>query len=332
MDYKGLVCPVCQKSFEKGDDIVVCPICGTPHHRECYEETGHCINLNRHREKYDYKRELEVNADSDDSITCINCKSKNPADSRFCNSCGKPLNYTAYHKESSSENNNQKNSENGFDGTFVFDPLGGVKSDEDLGDGVTAGEVAKFTKTSTSFYVPQFKRIKEGRKARFSFVGLIFGGGWMLYRKMYKTGIIFTVIMALLTLCNLYISVCHENAVNEINEKYNAVLAGMYSSFGFSAYSALGDFFTSLTTEQLVVCLVSTGISLLMIAIRILCAVLGNRMYYRHTIKSIKKIKTETTDPNDIDKNIAIKGGVNIPLALSLMVSYYIIVYLPMFL
>lgn len=330
MDYKGHVCPVCQKPFDKGDDIVVCPVCGTPYHRECYDKTGHCINLNRHRENYDYKRELEVNAPIDDSITCIYCKSKNPAESRFCNSCGKPLNFTTYTNESSSENN-KNNSQQGFDGAYVFDPLGGVKSDEDLGEGVTAGEVAKFTKTSTSFYVPQFKRIKEGRKARFSFVGLIFGGGWMLYRKMYKSGIIFTVIMALLTLGNLYISVCHEAAVNAVSEKYNALLANMYSSFGFGAYSALADFFTSLTTEQLIICLVSTGISLLMIAVRILCAVLSNKIYYNHTIKSIKKIKNETKAPEDIDKNMALKGGVNVPLALSLMVSYYIIVYLPMF-
>ena len=31
--YNNCVCPVCKKQFEDGDDIVVCPECGTPHHR-----------------------------------------------------------------------------------------------------------------------------------------------------------------------------------------------------------------------------------------------------------------------------------------------------------
>ena len=322
MDYKGLLCPVCYKPFEKGEDIVVCPVCGTPHHRNCYEETGHCINLNRHRENYDFKRELEVNSDINDSLECDYCKSKNPPDSRFCNSCGKPLSSSVYTNNATDQSGNKSNnSQNGFDGTFIIDPLGGVK----------AGEAAKFTKTSTGFYIPQFKRIKDGRKPRFSFVGFIFGGGWMLYRKMYKPGIFFTVMMALLTLGNLYISVCHESAVNAVSEKYSEILSGMYSTFGFSAYSALADFFASLTTEQLIVCIVSTAISVLMILIRVLCAVLGNKLYYKHTIKSIKTIKDSTSETKDKDKEIATKGGVNVPLALSLMVSYYIIVYLPMF-
>ncbi len=331
MDYKGHLCPVCHKAFEKGDDIVVCPICGTPHHRDCYESTGHCINLNRHRENYDYKREFEVNAPADENTTCFYCKSKNPLNSKYCNACGKPLAQAPYDGTKSDDKSHSENQRPEFDGAFIIDPLGGVKSDEILGEDVTAGEAAKFTKTSTTYYIPQFKRIKEGRKSRFSFVGFIFGGGWMLYRKMYKSGIFFTAVMALLTLGSLYISVCHEGAVSAINEKYNEVISTMYESIGIGAYSALWDFFTSLTTEQLIVCISSTVISILMIAVRVLCAVLGNKMYYKHTIKTIKSIKKSTSEPKDIDKSISAKGGVNVPLALSLMVSYYIIVYLPKF-
>lgn len=332
MDYKGHVCPVCNKPFEKGDDVVVCPDCGTPHHRDCYEEKGHCINLNRHRENYDYKRECEVNNVENEEIICSACGAKNPADSRFCNACGKPLTSqqdTTYTAPPQSENT--ANPQGGFGGAFVLDPLGGVKADEDLGEGVKAGEAAKFIKASTPYYIPQFKQLKEKGRTRFSFVGFIFGGGWMLYRKMYKLGAVITGLLLLLTLGDLYIKVFHSSAVTVVNELYNEMLTNMRANYGLNIYSALGDFFASLNTEQLTICIVSTVMSLLMILIRVICGIFGNRWYYKHTIKTVSKIKTTSASEQEVDTTLNTKGGVNVPLAISLIASYYILIYLPMF-
>lgn len=40
--FEGKICPVCSGRFNDGDDIVVCPVCGTAHHRECYFKMGEC--------------------------------------------------------------------------------------------------------------------------------------------------------------------------------------------------------------------------------------------------------------------------------------------------
>ena len=40
--YENLCCPVCYAKFFEEDDIVVCPVCGAPHHRDCYKHEGHC--------------------------------------------------------------------------------------------------------------------------------------------------------------------------------------------------------------------------------------------------------------------------------------------------
>ena len=48
IDYTGMPCPVCGKRFVKGDDIVVCPRCGAPYHRACFEEKGDCIFQDLH--------------------------------------------------------------------------------------------------------------------------------------------------------------------------------------------------------------------------------------------------------------------------------------------
>lgn len=334
MDYKGQVCPVCNKTFEKDDDIVVCPVCGTPQHRECYDSLGHCVNLNRHRENYDYQREQEVNRVEEEELICNFCSAVNPANSKFCNSCGKPLNINPNAYTQTQQNGNNQNAQNPqppFGTTFVMDPLGGVKADEDLGEGVKAGEAAKFVKATTPYYIPQFKQIKERNRARFSFVGFIFGGGWMLYRKMYKLGAVFTAILALLTLGDLYISIYHESAVSGIQTLYNEMLSNMAKGYGFNMYSALADFFTSLTTEQIIICLASTAISVLMIAIRVICGLFANRWYYKHTIKTVSKIKNSSANEQELNEKLSTRGGVNVPLAISLIASYYILIYLPMF-
>ena len=48
MNYTGVQCPVCFEVFDDSSDVVVCPECGTPHHRECYEKNGGCVNAAKH--------------------------------------------------------------------------------------------------------------------------------------------------------------------------------------------------------------------------------------------------------------------------------------------
>ena len=45
-------CPVCNNTFNPDDDIVVCPECGTPHHRDCYKENKNCANFHKHSEDF----------------------------------------------------------------------------------------------------------------------------------------------------------------------------------------------------------------------------------------------------------------------------------------
>ena len=330
MDYKGHVCPVCNKAFEQGDDVVVCPICGTPHHRECYEELGHCVNLNRHRENYDYRRECEVNSVEPEEITCAFCGAKNPKESNFCNYCGRTLGIN-------NANTNTQNPEKtdtpqgGFGGSFFMDPLGGVKADEDLGQNVKASEAAKFVKTSTPYFIPQFKQLKERGKTRFSFVGFIFGGGWLLYRKMNTLGIIISLFMALLLFGDLFTAVYYGEAIKAIDVAYNEMTNELLRNYTMNFYGALGDFFKSLTSEQIANCIFRTGISILNILIRVICGIFGNRWYYKHTIKNISKIKSNSTSQQEVDTKLNTKGGVNVPIAISLIACYYIILYLPMF-
>ena len=58
--YENQKCPVCGVAFKSGDDIVTCPECGTPHHRQCYEKIGKCANASLHSTGFVYKRAQDL--------------------------------------------------------------------------------------------------------------------------------------------------------------------------------------------------------------------------------------------------------------------------------
>ena len=104
MDYRGQHCPICGKEFCDGDDIVVCPECGTPYHRECYKTAGHCVNEERHGESFEWKPETapykeektpnvgqNANDDGHKVVFCPVCGRENPAEEPNCLNCGARL-------------------------------------------------------------------------------------------------------------------------------------------------------------------------------------------------------------------------------------------------
>ena len=71
MDFYKYKCPVCEEQFKKGDDIVVCPECGTPHHRECYENIGHCFNKDKHSEDFVFEAKDTTETNESDTLSLL---------------------------------------------------------------------------------------------------------------------------------------------------------------------------------------------------------------------------------------------------------------------
>ena len=71
-DYKGNTCPVCKQKFKEADDIVVCPDCGTPYHRECWKKVGVCVHQADHAAGFEWTPD-NVISDRPDDIVCPNC-------------------------------------------------------------------------------------------------------------------------------------------------------------------------------------------------------------------------------------------------------------------
>lgn len=48
MDYTNEKCASCGVKFSEGDDVVVCPECGSPYHRSCFMSAGRCAHEAQH--------------------------------------------------------------------------------------------------------------------------------------------------------------------------------------------------------------------------------------------------------------------------------------------
>ena len=78
MDYKGCKCASCHKVLKEGDDIVICPECGAPYHRECYAAEGRCVFSAKHGKDFEYvppEAKPDVNANGP---ICPVCHAQNP--------------------------------------------------------------------------------------------------------------------------------------------------------------------------------------------------------------------------------------------------------------
>lgn len=174
MDLKSgeLSCVRCKAYLFNEDDVVYCPVCGAPHHRECYNALGHCALEELHGTEKEYSK--------------IKTEEKKQ---EFEEKKQEPKLDTSFY---------------GRMGAFSeFDFLGGVPADYDLGDGVTADEAKNFVVANTHRYIPKFAVLNQKNRISWNWIAFLFPAGWMFSRKMYKGGSI-TALLTIAANCLSY--------------------------------------------------------------------------------------------------------------------------------
>lgn len=333
MEFTQYTCPVCNKAFQDGDDVVVCPECGAPHHRECYEAENHCFYEDRHSEDFSFEelRSKEDAQPSDDdtdgnaTVVCPVCRHENEKTNFYCSRCGYPLN--ARDRNNGAQNasqqtqqqpNQQQNAQNippfmfGAAGIPNFDPLAGLDSEEEIAEGIKVGEMAKFVGKNTQYFLTVFKRITTYDRSKYNFSAFLLSGIYFLYRKMIGVGILFTMTMIGITVLTAYIQMSPD-WMNAYRDLYSSVLSGNYSLL-------YGD--SSLTMKMLYVSLPSF-LSGLRYLIMFLSGFFANRWYYRHSVKKIRQIKSQSE--GDKNEKLSASGGVNLAPALSFGITLLVI-------
>lgn len=321
MEFNSIKCPVCGIEFNENDDIVVCPECGAPHHRECYEKENKCFYNDEHKNGFNFDGNTPNNnskTEAEASVICPRCKGENPKGAFYCSKCGMPLgvNNSQGGARYTAGNVNFQN---------IFDPMAGVNPEEDMGENVTAGEISKFVQNNTPYFIRVFNNIKTFSKGRFNFCAFLFSGGYLLYRKMYKIGAVITSVMLLLWTAELYIHYC-----TPAGQKMIELMNNYYESAASSA-TAMNELYNGIlsldTINQFILGLMYLC-AVAQLVIRIIIGIMANRIYFKHCKEKISEIKQNNPNPQ---AEIQAKGGVNTAIAVSLLIVYFTIEFIPFF-
>lgn len=312
MFYEGLRCPVCGKPFTANDDIVVCPTCGLPHHRACWQQEGHCHLDSLHGTPQQWKREDEQTApddiptdEEDTEQVCPGCGAHNPEYAEFCKSRGRPLGEKDWHSCGTGNGGAPCNEYKPF-----YAPVNPsyAYSEDELIDGDRATELAAFVGSRTDYYIPRFRQLAQGRGGGFNWAALLLGPYWMLYRRMFAGGIALLVLQVI----QLIIS--------------NVAFARMSITSNADLYALLqrlseGE---SLSRVQML-CLASVWlISFIILAARIVVGVMGNRLYRIHCANGIRRAKHKAPDISVGE--LAFLGGTSVAIAIIGYIAQYFLV------
>lgn len=286
-------CAVCQAYLFEDDDTVYCPECGAPHHRECYNSVGHCGLEQFHGTDSQYKRSETQNQEVTTKQEIGEHESENTV---VCNMCG-----AKYDKQENACPNCDTPNVAKFGGRFItFDFLGGVPSDTDLGEGVTAEEAKRFVVSNTHRYIPKFLKFKSGKKLSWNWLAFITPCGWFLSRKMYGIGAFLAALQIAFKILMFPIA----NIVYEYLPMIeNQGAAGLSPELAVEILSKIG----------ILPIVIVWGIALINLAIMLISAMFGDYIYKKHVISTIVKIKA---DSEDIDNDFRKKGGVNLLLGI----------------
>ncbi len=306
--YEGQKCPICQSYLFEEDDIVVCPICGAPQHRDCYQSLGHCGLAQHHDtpQQYDLAKARqaaqESNAPATESVAqvatirCPRCQKEVPEDASFCAYCGAPV----------GENVPQtpRAPFGGANFMYGFDPYGGVHKKTDI-DGITVEQAAEFVGANTHRYIPRFVQLGGKRRVSWNWAAFLLPYGWFFSRKQYKWGFLTAFIMLAATICLIPLQVSLTNAMA-------AMPSGTYILDALTEIVASGD----IGTFEYVMLFLS---NILALGTRILSGMFGDYAYRNHVVATVKKI--EADEELDHAEAYRKKGGVN---PLFLLAAYFI--------
>ncbi len=191
IDCIGQSCPTCNRRFLEGDDVVVCPDCGTPHHRECFKEAGQCANHELHKSDYTWKAVPPEPLPK----SCQNCNSTNDPNAPFCKNCGMPMDSPA-----PVEVDSEKNFVEAISAIEMFERITHISDNDEL-DGIKIKDWKTYIGNAAPRYLFTFKRMDEtGKKFSFCLSAMFFAPFYFLYRRMWLFGVLALLLELVLSL------------------------------------------------------------------------------------------------------------------------------------
>ena len=274
--YENASCPVCNKAFEQGDDIVYCPECGTPHHRECYASLGHCGNADLHAEGYNFYDDYKSKATDGTSSEAAPFPPVTAGGSTD-NRSGAGTSFNPF-------------------GPIAAPPEISTPFDNDASsiDGESTSDVAAAVRTNAKRFVPLFKEMSNGkRKFSWNWGAFFFGPYYYFYRKMYKQGTAFLCVnFALSLLSSVLISKLAPASAKVLME-----LQKLLSTVGNNqaALTAIQKKYEQLfsTSDARIFTIITIAEITASLVVGIIATICADRFYKATVLSVVKRVKAQ---------------------------------------
>lgn len=289
--YYGCPCEGCGLPLTLRDDIVVCPDCGAPYHRDCYEKMGQCIHAPAHGKGYEWKfpyQDAELR-------TCPACGERTLRSAERCRCCGAKL-----PPEAEAEPNDRAAAQSEQGGAFDYasfyrqygaaeraaDPLRerftAAFGREEKMDGIPWQDWADYIGPAAPAYLADYSRMQlQHSKISMSFSALVFGPFYFFYRKAWKPGFAFLAAELALGLPTII----------EMMQLTNSALAPALS-----------------TTALLILARVCSALGFLLMVLR---GMYGKWLYRKCAAAQIRRIRQEFPDQTQRRAVLSAQGGVS---------------------
>ena len=284
--YTNEKCPVCGETFTESREIVVCPLCGTPHHKECYSKNGECGNSEKHNEGFVWKPEAAPEEVQETQGNTNPYANANP--------------YVHPHSFANANANDQMPPY----GTpvppqFVMGIPNLLNAfPPEIEDGISTEDAAAVIKNRPGVYLHKFFLIKSGKRT-FNFCAFLFGGYWFIYRKMYKLGALFLAITLAVSAIPMFIPQYTqlESEISAITEEYgNDISADDPMGSLNEMYAKMG---ASNKKHPVGIAVISVQYAV-NIALSLYFGFIADKKYKEHVVNKVREINSsEYTAGND---------------------------------
>lgn len=301
--YSGQKCPVCSQKFQDSDEVVVCPVCGTPHHRQCWIDYGGCRNANLHGTDFQWKPTAtasdrpDFDEKRDLGEICPVCGKNNPKNTLFCPGCGTPLG--AGRSQQAPGGQQTRTSPFGVPFGHPFDENQSIR-------GIPVKEVAAVVKVSTFSYIPKFLRMERKKvPISFNWFAFLLTPFWFIYRKMYAVG---GILIALMLAFGIAMAPAVNAGYDEIYDFYEAAAQADPEQLP----QLQNQLLQSVNVQAM---MISSAVNLILM---IAAGFAANPAYRHHVVRKAQKARS-IEDPYAREKFLQRWSGINIWAAI---VSY----------
>ena len=297
MNYSNYKCPVCNNQFTEDDDVVVCPECGTPHHRECYIQNGNCANADKHGTNEPIEVEFVDIEENEETISETEAT------------------------EDTAENPQQVVQE-------IIEEMKGGNGDYMLnGKHVSFYEAA--IGKNQKFYIPHFMVMDKTKKAvSWNIAGFFVPLAWCLYRKMYNFAAIILALYVLMIGTIGFNIMSNEEFINSINEcaeedpnfyenilLYNTKDSDVSLTEKQMKLNKLTNEYKPPVPVQIMTYLITYGI-------RIIMGIYATNLYYKKLTKSIEKVDKLDLSP-DMKRSVLFRKCGTLPFIIVAIIGFF---------